>query len=402
MNPPIVLNDSALEAMLARRAARARPDGLPASIAQSIAVAPQGRPWPFGKPHWLFFPVPAVRTLLILAAGALVAALLGTAAIGSRLFEQTRTPAPTPAPSTTRLGGPTGLARAGLIAVSAAEAWAANGEGLWHFVDDRWDGPTAPDGLAPDELTGLAVDPGGERIAIAARPGIAVLEAGKWTWTARTDVDFSSYSVAFAPDGSLWTLGVRDASPHTIVRLQEIDGVWRRTVVDCPLGGLLIAATADGTIWTGGIGYSGTWGLARYDGARCTAVPGVAATDHIDIVDLDADARGGLAAAVFDASPSGPWRQSIMRFDGSAWQTLKVDEAVDGWGSDLAVTPSGEVYLLMDGEILRHDAGGGVGRAWQTVASTGLDTGYQLSVAADGSIWYSAPWGIGRIVRAGP
>lgn len=398
MKRPIVLDDSALEAMLARRAARVRPDGMAASIARSIAVAPQhGRPWPFGRLRWLPSPVPRVRALSILAAAALVATILGTAAIGARLLEQRRTPAPTPAPAITHLGGPTGLAQGGLIAVSAAEAWAANGEGVWHFVGGRWDGPTVPDGLAPDELTGLAVSAGGERVAIAVASGIAVLEGDTWTWAWRNGTDWVGFSVVFAPDGSLWTEGVPDASSHSIVRLQEINGVWRGTVVDCPLGGLLIAATSDGAIWTGGIGYSGTWGLARYDGGRCTAVQGIADTDHIDIVDLDADARGGLAAAVFDDRPAGPWRQSIMRFDGSAWQTLKVDEAVDGWGADLAVTPSGEVYLSMEGEILRYDVGG-----WQTLASIGLNAGHELSVAPDGSIWYSAPWGIGRIVRAGP
>jgi hypothetical protein len=101
---------------------------------------------------------------------------------------------------------------------------------------------------------------------------------------------------------------------------------------------------------------------------------------------------------VLDSDPTGPWRQTILRFDGAAWYTLKVDEAVDGWGGDLAVTPSGDVYLSMGGEILRYDAGGAAG-GWQTVASIGRDPDNRLSVAGDGSIWYGAPWGIGRIVR---
>jgi hypothetical protein len=269
-------------------------------------------------------------------------------------------------------------------------------------LNGRWEAPTAPDEPTWDEPIGLAVERGGDRIAVAAGPGIAILEGGTWSWAWRNGTESVGFSVAFAPDGSLWVPRGLDGSSHPIARLEEIEGVWRRTVVDCPLGGLLIAATSDGTIWTGGIGYSGMSGLARYDGARCSAAPGIAVTDRIDIVDLDADARGGLAAAVFDDSASGPWRQSIMHFNGSAWETLKVDEAMDGWGSDLAVMPSGEVYLLMDGQILRYDAGRGVGGEWQTVASTGLDSGYQLSVAADGSIWYSAPWGVGRIVGAGP
>jgi len=403
MNRPIVLNDSALEAMLARRAARVSPDGLPASIAQSIAAAPKVRPWPFGKPHWLGFPAPTARTLSLVAAVALLVALLGTAAIVAGLFEQPRTPGPSPTPASIRLGGPTGQRQVGLVAVSAAEAWAADGEGVWHFVDGRWDGPMAPDGLATDELTDVAVDLGRNRVAIAARPGIAVLEAGKWTWAWRFDTEFVGHSVAFAPDGSLWTFGVRDASSRPIVRLQEIDGVWRRTVVDCPLGGAFIAATSDGAIWTGGFAYSGTWGLARYDGARCTAVHGIAATDLIEIVDLDADASGGLAAAVFEPGPGASWRESIMRFDGSAWHTLNVDEAVDSWRGDLAVTPSGEVYLSRDGEILRYDAGGGAGGGWHTVASIGPFIGDRLSVAPDGSIWYSAAlWGVWRIVPATP
>jgi hypothetical protein len=401
MNSPIVLSDAMLESMLARRAERMQPAGLRASIAQAVDMTPQRRPRLLRIPRWPAVRGPQLRSVLIVAIAALLALLLGMAAVGPRPIDRSVTSTPTPGLRTGYVGGPAGEWPADLVAISAQEAWAANAQGVWHFVEDTWVGPTAPERFRPDALPMMAADLERDRIAIAGGRGVAVLDAGAWTWAFPPGLPSPIRSVAFAPDGSLWALGEITMTSRQIVQFELVGSDWQATPVDCPLGGWLLAATADGAIWSGGFSYTGTWGLARYDGARCTAAPGIG-SDGLEVVKLVADPRGGLVAVVLsEQRADAHWRQSIIRFDGSAWQTIKVDENVPGLNSDLAVAPSGDVYLLMDEEILSYGATSGTAAAWQLVASGAFHPWARLSVASDGSVWYSGSAGVDRIVPAG-
>jgi hypothetical protein len=105
-----------------------------------------------------------------------------------------------------------------------------------------------------------------------------------------------------------------------------------------------VVVTADGTVWTGGIAWSGTSGLARIDGSSCIEVSPLGDARRRDIGGLAAGPAGGLAAVVDDDSQDGQsGRTSVVWFDGTAWSTLLTRE-VPGGGA-LAVGPMGEVWF---------------------------------------------------------
>jgi hypothetical protein len=270
-----------------------------------------------------------------------------------------------------------------LIAVSADEAWAADDLGVWHYTDGSWTGPDRPPDLEADaRIRELAVSPDGDDLAIATDQGVAVrgVDGWSWGWTGVAD------SVDYAPDGSIWA-AVRTSR---LVHLTEVQGRLEGLSIRCPAGGWFVAAAADGSAYTGDIQFRGTGGLARSDGGTCTTVSGYGRTD---VVALEADPTGGVVAVILEgANP--PYTRSIVRIDGEIASTLRPGEPVDaGNGASVEVDGTGRVWLadvFHDQVIQRYDAG-----AWRVV--TDLDTGTQLSVAPDGTLWLVGGSGIERI-----
>ena len=275
-----------------------------------------------------------------------------------------------------------------LLAIGEEEAWAADDRGLWHLVDGDWVGPDP--GLQPGaDIRSLATGPDGTLFA-ASNWGVSILREGTWTtaWTG------NATSVTVAPDGSAW---VAAGSP-ALVHLSDVDGTWSQVAsVSCPAGGWLVAATTDGSVWTAGIGYNGTAGLARFDGRSCTEVLPLGPGRAVEILDLGADPVGGLVAFAFEETVAGgpntdgKYRTSTLRFDGTTWTVLR--DAKDGGAfGDVAVAPSGDVWLAgnLPGSGIRRYVHG----AWQDVTTLGW---FQLSIAPDGSAWFVGPSGIQRI-----
>lgn len=263
-----------------------------------------------------------------------------------------------------------------ILAVSEDEAWVSDDQGLWHFVGGAWVGPEAPE----LSIHAMALRSDGTLI-VAGNGGVTVRRDGRWStaWDGNP-MTGNATSVALAPSGSVWI-----AASGELVELREIDGEWSSRSISCPAGGQGVVVTADGAVWTGGIGWSGTSGLARIDGGSCFEVLPLGDARRHDIGGLAAGPAGGLAAVVDDYSQDGQsGRTSVVWFDGTAWSTLLTREAPDGGA--LAVGPRGEVWF--SGRWYEngvwHDVGPGI---WAG----------QISVAPDGTVWFLGPSGIQRI-----
>jgi hypothetical protein len=276
--------------------------------------------------------------------------------------------------------GPSTAGMVEILAVSEGEAWVADGQGLWHFVGGAWVGPEAPE----LSIHALALGSDGT-LFVAGSGGVTVRRDGRWSmaWTGNP-VTGNATSVAIAPSGSVWI-----AASGELVELREMDGEWSSRSISCPAGGGGVVVTADGAVWTGGIGYSGTSGLARIDGDSCVEVWPLGDARRYDIGGLAAGPAGGLAAVVGEADQSGG--TSVVWFDGTAWSTLLTREAPGGGA--LAVGPMGEVWFSgrwPKYAIERYDNG-----AWHEVVAGVWAS--PISAAPDGTVWFGGPSGIQRI-----
>ena len=173
--------------------------------------------------------------------------------------------------------------------MSEGEAWVADGRGLWHFVGDAWVGPEAGE----LSIHALALRSDGT-LFVAGAGGVSVRHDGRWStaWTGNA-VTGNATSVAVAPNGS-----VSITASGELVELRESGGEWSSRSIRCPAGGQGVVVTADGTVWTGGIGYTGTTGLARVDGGSCIEVLPLGDAGTYEIGGLAAGPAGDLVAVV--------------------------------------------------------------------------------------------------------
>jgi hypothetical protein len=268
-----------------------------------------------------------------------------------------------------------------LVAVSADEAWAADGRGIWHYLDGAWVGPMMPAGWSPPTRD-LALGLDGTLWA-ATDSGVAALRDGRWT-VASTG---AARSIAIAQDGTAWA---GSEWIQSIVGLR-LDGSPPQTVY-CPNGSWSIAATADGSVFVGQISFNGRPGLARVDGRTCESVEPIGDGLRVEVHSLVADPGGGVIAAMF----RGPtWTQGVgnvyanylARYDGSRWTLLDEFDypAVHGFGDTVAASGD-QVWRAghaADVALERFD-----GDRWVPVI-TGFEVFGPLSIARDGTIWFA-------------
>ena len=246
-------------------------------------------------------------------------------------------------------------------------------------------------------VRGLAVSPDGNRVAAATDAGLAVREAdGRWTWAYRVPASTfaPTFGVAFASDGSLWT-DQGGWPTRTLVHLTESGDAWTAEKVACPSGGGSVVVATDGSVWTGGIGYNGTPGLARYDGRSCMALTPPGVGPDFETGAIARDPNGGVVLGVHDPGGSGDGPQPTehtLWTDGTTWRELRAEEGAAFTLSTMTVDAGGDpvVWSTTEWAVLRLHAG-----TWEPLGP--VQFAWTIAIAPDGTMWTTSSEGIFRI-----
>jgi hypothetical protein len=280
------------------------------------------------------------------------------------------------------VAGPGGGGR--IVAISATEAWTADGDAAWHWRDGGWERfplPTAFD--AASGIRDLAVGPDGT-VWTATEKGLLVLADGTWSvaW------DHPAGVVDVAADGTAWAAGRGDALLAHVTRDR---GGFDVTTAASPVAITALAAARDGTVYAGNFGYTTIAGLARCDATSCTQIHPLGAADRVAVLDLVAHPGGGVVAVLFGDGPGPTWDSWLVRVDGDTVDVLERRGKVDGYSGNLAVSPDGDIWRT-------RWTGGGIERlhegTWGTVVDVG---GGPLAVARDGTLWFTGGAGVLRL-----
>ena len=377
MNEPLELTDAAIETMLMRRARRADPADLAEIALDAVRQTParSGRPWDglaasprlaTGSARWLWVALAAMLAL------ALVGGLLG---VGVSRLRQRPYPLLTGNPPLAWMS----------LAVSGDELWTmGDGEGLWHYIGDAWQGPLSPPPLAGEMVSGLALGPDGA-VWVSGETTVAVLREGAWHVAWRDASGGPVAPLVVAQDGTVWFGHGRE-----LTGLRRAAAGYSARSVTCPTVINRIAATTDGTIYLGGFMYAGGDGLARSDGATCGLVDPLGDGQVHEVWDLSAGPGGSLLATVFDEDSSGgPCRVWVVMLKDGRWSTISGPTVEPGVGPGPAIAPDGHAWRIdSDLGLQRYEDG-----VWRVVAASALS----LAMAPDGVLWYMTDRGIERI-----
>ena len=263
----LVLTDALIREALSPDPHVTAPAGLLAQITADVARTPQHRTLrlpALPRSRRLAWVLVGAATLLALARGAArrrrlteparglpaaspVAAAAAAAGRDRPLGPRSRPSAPTrPGRATARTGCGTGPPPAGP-------------------GQSRWAPPAL---LEPAYIRDLARMPDG-RIVVGADSGMWVGNEDGWTRLAAKPI----WGVAADESGVVWAASL-EGGQH-LEAYREVDGSWRSETHPCAAGGELAAATADGSVWTAGIGTSAEPGIARLQRRRLRRGPPV-------------------------------------------------------------------------------------------------------------------------------
>ena len=417
MSGRVDVSAASLEAMLRRRAYRTEPADLPVAVFRVLDAAPDpARAW-LPRPNLpaVLVPWPVGRGLVpvLLTAGLLLAMLVGTLAGAQVIRERLLNPVPqapvrwTSAPDRWVLdpvpGTPASLVAAtagggnGSIApVSADEAWASDGEALWHFVGDSWAGPFVPE-LAErppvadptwPRIRNIAVVPDGT-VWTALDIGLAQFRDGSWDLVV---ADEEIYALAIARDGTVWA-GTNGGG--YLNRIDARTGDVRIVFCGYPNG---ITAAADGSLFVHGT----NWGIGHQlwvlrDGTCARLDPPWDGTS-VWVDGVVADVGGGVLMVLREREGL-PRNHRLVRFENGEWSVVQTLMPGGEAYSNLivAVDPAGGAWKLAGDpvRIQRFDR-----TRWvDAVPPQGLGS-YDLAMARDGTMWFAGESGIERLQPA--
>ncbi len=337
MTRRVRLEDTALEAMLARRGIRILPVGLSDGILAAIAEAPQARrplvPWPglFTEPVPAFGPA-----RVVVVAGLLLALVVSLVLVGSRWLEILPQP-----PHRGAVLVPTGI---DVLTpdTGAYRRMVADGDGiLW----------------ARGESGRLVrLDPASESAQ---------------TWTVADDAVFVSADIAPARDGGVWLIGER--------ALRRFDGAVFREVLDAPTDMVTAVEAPDGTLWAA----TADGAALHWDGSSWSRLDAGRPNPNSVMSSIAVDAAGRL----WIGWTQYPWPSGsgwVSLYDGSAWTIFDADDA-GALGMpvrEIAELPDRTVWVATAGGLARFD-----GSTWTDVA--GCDT-WSVAATPDGALWFAS------------
>ena len=434
MTAHVALSDAALEAMLVRRAARARPDDLHEKILVAVEEVPQARRPLLAWPRWFTAPVPVFGSMKAVVIVALLLALAtGLALVAARWLEILPHP-----PHHTAVLAPTGINtlsadtgsytrmvadRSGALwawgksgrlvrfdpASGSARAWTVDDDaafvaasiapasdgGVW-LVGQRTlrlfngeafgDVLEVPADLASD-LAAATEAPDGSLWAAAADGAVLHWDGSSWSRldAGRPNPDAVVSSIAVDAAGRVWLGWTQDPAPPDSSWLARHDGTsW--TAFDAtdaaPLGGPVrqIARLSDGGIWVATAG-----GLARFDGLRWTDATAGKPGGH-DTWSVAEAPDGTVWVASYDLSAQGT---SVARLEGGSWTSYGPSDGLPGpnpSGSTAAtVVPTRDGVYAATGAGIFTLSGSSWDRVWPVTLGP-LDLGWVLAVSRD-EVW---------------
>ena len=268
-----------------------------------------------------------------------------------------------------------------LVAVSAGEAWAVDGGGLWHHANGGWYGPMNPDPRLPHAWYDLAVD-GDGTAWLAGDRGLWGVADGRWTNA--SDV-YGAWRVVRAPDRGVWA-----STGSGPIHVSRSGDQLVRSNVKCPIWGTYDLAVADdGVVFGGGNGYSSGEGLVSIDDQGCEIVYPLG--DGIDyaVGALLRDPLGGVVAVLYEPGSTDfsvdPW--VMIRYDGTNWAVLRRGRDP----AESVIGPDGEAWRIGWDVIVPVDD-----LAFDPDLFPTIDR--PLSIAPDGTIWYSDVTGVKSVM----
>jgi hypothetical protein len=270
-----------------------------------------------------------------------------------------------------------------VLGVDREEAWVTSfGGRLWHRTVAGWHGPER---TGTSDIRGLGRLPDG-RVVVTGDHGVRLRDdVDQWTELSPTP----SSAATVDADGTIWV-----ARRLGLDAYRSEGGLWSLSRVNCHAGGQLITQASDGSVWTGGIGYSGAAGLARWDGSHCEPVFPQGEGVYPEVAGLAAGPNGEIAIAIAIAEPKSAteWSGRILLWDGTTWTTIRNDGLASPLG--IAFDSRGDLYTAgIPGDLDTGDPGGiwrYSGGTWTQVIEDATWTPWTLSVAPDDTLWYEA------------
>ncbi len=198
---------------------------------------------------------------------------------------------------------------------------------------------------------------GGGFLDVVGRPARHVARWDGTQWSALGGpfgggVDYSVYTLAFRPDGTLYVSGSTDGNPSSPTRLVSLwDGsVWRDAGVGMlrvdgpPAAGMSMLTDIQGQIVLGGqfvnIGGVPANNVARWDGQQWAAM-GAGFNDRVDVLHGTPDGRIFAGGRFTEALDAGPGRVAV--WNGSGWQSYA--GGVDGIVRALDLDAEGNLFI---------------------------------------------------------
>ena len=272
--------------------------------------------------------------------------------------------------------------------VSRDEAWVVGNGALWHYAAGRWESVQVPEGAVPAGTGGSSVAAGPDgTVWVGGSGGVAALVDGAWRVVAPTGAGVDMVDA----NGTAWT-HVEGGGLIAVSRDPAVP--VRRLTYTCETYDQF-APAPDGSVYL-----AAESGLYRVDGGTCARVDVLGNKRSYTGNELLGGPAGRLVADINDMT---------MLFDGAHWTTIH--EGEKRWDSPLyAFDHDANLWRLLrdvptaapewfDGTRWVAIDGSHPWRALSAVESGLIDS---IHVTPDGALWFTAPFGIGRIPAASP